>query len=189
MMRMLAYHKRLPAAPLERAAGRSKMLRKTRIWDVLLILVTGIGGPVLHLYAPVIRCVPWMAVLVPVNESVWEHLKLLYFPAVSVMLLRYLFTGELQRGILTTFASGLWRAMLLMICGFYTVSGILGALWLPADIGLFYVCMIYMVIYLRRHADRQRGNNLPGVLLLLLMAAGFVYFTYFPPEIGLFTEI
>ena len=171
---------------LDRAAQRSHMLRKTLIWDILLLVVLSVSGPVIHYYAPLLCRIPVLQVFVPVSESVWEHLKLLFFPAALVLLLRYLVTGNLQKGIVTTFSAGLWRAMLLMIGGFYTCTGILGKLWLPADIALYYLCVLFLVLYIRRHATGQKKGSLPGMLFMLLMAGCLIWFTYHVPQIGLF---
>lgn len=171
---------------LDRAAQRSHMLRKTVIWDILLFVALSVSGPLVHYYAPLLCRIPVLAAFVPVSESVWEHLKLLFFPAALVLLLRYLVTGNLQKGIATTFAAGLWRAMLLMVCGFYTCTGILGKLWLPADIALYYICVIFLVLYIRRHATGQKKSSLPGILFLILMAGCLIWFTYHVPQMGLF---
>lgn len=192
-MRILLYHKRLSGRTehpvLDRAAQRKHMLHKTILWDIALVLVSGILGPLLHLYAPLLCRMPVLAVLVPVNESVWEHLKLLFFPAALTACIRYCCTGNLQKGILSTIASGLWRTMLLMVCGFYSISGILGGITLWTDIALFYFCAVYLTIFVRQHANTQRKNNLPGIVFLLLLTGCFIWFTYHPPGIGLFQVI
>lgn len=189
-MRVMLYHRNIPIRTekpiLERAAQRQHILKKTILWDIALLLLLSILGPVLHLYAPLLCRIPMVSVVIPANESVWEHLKLLFFPAALVGCIRYIWTGSLQKGILTTYASGLWKTFLLMVCGYYSIRGILGQMSLWADITLFYLCVIFLTIYIRRNAAQQKKNSLPGALFLLLLTGCFIRFTYHPPEIGLF---
>ena len=188
-MKILLYHERLSAAQqsiTERAAQRSHMLHKTLFWDLGLLVLLLLSGSLLHYYAlypaqmPVLRC------FVPACGSVWESLKLLFFPAVLVAVLRYLVTGKLQKGILTTYATGLTLCELLMIVLLYTLRGVLGleSFWL--DTGVYCFCGICLTLYMLRQANRQKLPNLPGALTLGFMTAGFIWFTDAPPAIGLF---
>ncbi len=188
-MRVLLYHKEMNGTPkpvLDRASHRQHMLHKTLLWDVVLFVVLSISGPLAHYYAPLLCRIPVLAVFVPVNESVWEHMKLLFFPALLIGGIRYLWTGELQKGIMTTFASGLWRAMLLMVCLYYSISGISGSILLWMDITLYYVGVIFLTLYVRIHATGQKKSSLPGMVFLLLMTGCFIRFTYCPPDLGIF---
>lgn len=189
-MRVLLYHRSIPHRTetplLDRAAQRQHLLKKTILWDAALVLLLSILGPVVHLYAPLLCRIPVLSVLVPINESVWEHLKLIFVPTVVLACIRYIWTGDLQKGILTTYSSGLWRTFLLMVCGYYSITGILGRMSLWADITLFYVCVIFLTIYIRRNAGAQKKSSLPGALFLLLLTGCFIWFTYHPSGIGLF---
>ncbi|MDE6729907.1 MAG: hypothetical protein K2J71_03930, partial [Oscillospiraceae bacterium] len=197
----LVYHKNLSASPknsgqdqdhtiLERAAQRKHMLKKTILWDILLLFLIGIGSTLIWMFSPVLSQIPALHVLTPIRTSVWENLKLLYFPAFFVGLLRYLCMGNLQKGILTTYAEALLLAMSLFTAGHYIIAGILGKFYLLADVIFFYLSMMLLVWYLRTHADRQKKNSLPGFFMLLLLTGCFIYFTFrIPEQIGLFQEI
>ena len=188
-MKILLYHERLSAAQqsiTERAAQRSHMLHKTLLWDAALLLVLLLTGSVLHYYAPYVSQFPVLRCFVPVRGSVWESLKLLFFPSLLIAVLRYLVTGKLQKGILTTYATGLALCELLMIVLLYTLRGVLGlqSFWL--DTGVYGICGMFLTLYMLRQANRQKLPNLPGVLTLGFMTAGFIWFTDAPPAIGLF---
>lgn len=190
-MRMICYRKPLcseqEAQILDRAAHKKHLLKKLVLWDILLFAVVGILGPLMH-YA-VSPMIPVLQFIVPVNESIWEHLKLLFFPALLVGIIRRLAAGKLQHGILTTFAEGILLSMLLMITGFYTYSGILGMHDRRADIALFYLCVLFLTCYIHIRSSGQKKSSLSGLIILLLLAGCFFYFTLDPPQIGLFLDL
>lgn len=191
-MRVLLYHKHLCHSEediLERAAQRKHMLRKTIYWDILLFLMTGIGGTLLFLFSPALMRIPAICALVPVRNSVWEVLKILFMPTFLTGILRYLWTGNLQKGILTTYAQGISLTMILFMLLHYLYTGILGTEYFRADMLIFYLCVIFLVWYMRSRADRQKKNSLPGFLFFILITGCFIYFTFNPPAIGLFQEI
>ena len=121
-----------------------------------------IGGSALHfLYTALPN--PLTALIAPVNESVWEHLKLLYYPTLLTAYLLSKCTMERQRlwsGFLIAvlamplFLVGVYY---LLVCGF-GVEGLL------ADIGLYVVTMaggftLAYVFYRTEAAVRAAGEG------------------------------
>ena len=191
-MRILLYHKDFCKPEqdiLERAAQRKHILKKTIWWDIFLFLMAGLGGTLLFLFSPALMKIPALYAVVPVRNSIWETLKIMYFPTVLTALIRYLCTGNLQKGILTTYAEGLGLTMGIFITVHYLITGILGTEYFIADMLLFYISVSILVRYLRIHADRQKKSSLPGVIFILLLTGCFFYFTFYPPALGLFAEI
>ena len=191
-MRILLYHKNFCKPEqdiLERAAQRKHMLKKTVWWDVFLFLMTSLGGTLLFLFSPVLMKIPVVCAFVPVQNSVWENLKIIYTPSVLTVLIRYFCTGNLQKGILTTYAEGVILTMGIFLTAHYLITGILGTEYFLADIVIFYTCSIILVRYLRTHADRQKKSSLSGFLFILLLTGCFLYFTFYPPVLGIFAEI
>ena len=114
-MKILLYHKNLHSVEkniLERASKRKHMLKKTIIWDILLFIFISIGSMLIWIFSPVLAQIPGLSIFIPVRVSTWEHLKLLYFPTFFIAFARYLFMGNLQKGILTTYA----QSILLVLC-------------------------------------------------------------------------
>lgn len=192
-MQIIYYHKNNHSERerqiLDRAAHKKHLLKKTILWDLFLFCTLSILGPVMHYFGPILVNFPILKGIFPFNESIWEHLKLLFFPAAVVGILRRLVCGKLQHGILTTFAEGIVIAMLLIVTGFYSYSGILGMHILPMDIALFYVCSLVLTVYVSHKASRQKNSSLPGILVLLLLAGCFLFFSYNIPNIGLFWDL
>ncbi len=191
-MQVICYHRKQrndDTGILDRAMHKKHQLKKLVLWDILLFAIVGVLGPVLHFASPFLAGIPLLQFITPINESIWEHLKLLYFPAVLVALLRRLMTGKLQHGILTTFAEGLLAAMLLTVILFYTYSGVIGTIYLWADILLFYLSALVLTLYVHIRSSRQKKSSLPGLFVLLLLAGCFFCFTLNPPDLGIFRDI
>lgn len=127
----------------------------------------------------------------PVNESTWEHLKLLFFPMLAVIIVSCLAYGRRMPGLLFAQAVGVLAGMLAIVVFFYTYSGILGRHLLLLDIADFVIGVA--VAFGVSHAllkKRQWSTtwDFVGLLLLLLLLAAFLVFTVFPPQIGLFLD-
>ena len=189
-MHLIFYHKSAPdpALPItDRAAERAHLLRKTAWWDAGLLLLLAGPGMLFYWYAPILRTIPMLAWLVPCSASPWEQLKPLFWPVCFLAVLRLFCTGKLQKGLLTTFALGLYQAMGGFLAGFYIISGIWGRELPLLVFFLYWLHAGVLLLYLRRHANRQSRSNLPGTVLLLAAAVCFVLFTYHAPQIGLFS--
>lgn len=125
---------------------------------------------------------------VPVNESIWEHMKLFFFPMLFTALLLTVLIRRSYPRIFTGMLGGLLAGTLSIPTLFYTYSGILGFSLPAVDIGIFYVsvCAGFLTAYrltLRPSADSFRP--LFSCLALLLLAA-FVLFSYSAPPLGIF---
>ncbi len=125
----------------------------------------------------------------PVNESTWEHMKLLFFP----MLVFSLYATAKLRTQYPCADSAMALATLvgtfLIPVLFYTYSGILGFNLAVIDISTFYISVIAAFYTAYKAVLSCKANKHKSILNILLFAlsAAFVVFTVFPLNIGLFT--
>lgn len=124
----------------------------------------------------------------PVNESTWEHMKLLFFP---MLIAAYVLKRKLQteyRCIGSALGLGILSGTFLIPVLFYTYSGILGFHVSAADIGIFYLSVLFAFyityLYTTNCAAEKYNIFLKSALLVLFLC--FLLFTSFPPGIGLF---
>ena len=145
-----------------------------------------LGGSALHfLYDAAPN--PLTALVSPVNESVWEHLKLLFWP----MLLTAVF---LARGTDDRYAlwSGIFAAELLMplflLGGYYLLRCGFGAAGLPLDIALYVVTMALGFFVAYRIFRSGKLANAAGWLLVpvILYGASLILFTFAAPRLAVF---
>lgn len=126
----------------------------------------------------------------PVNESTWEHMKLLFFP----MLLYSIFTIPKWKNrypcITSSLLSGILLGTLLIPVIFYTYTGILGYHIFILDFLTFVFSVIiafYTSYKLTLSCKAKKTAFIPGIFICITTIC-FILFTYYPPDIGLFSE-
>lgn len=128
------------------------------------------------------------ALFCPVNESVWEHLKLVFFPILFVTAAQYLrYRPNPIRFFYCRFLAAIC-AMGMTVTLFYTYIGIIGRDFLLIDILIFLVSMLFafrMDTYFYRMNLKIPSQSAVFSLWIAVSVCFFV-FTCFPPDIPLF---
>lgn len=159
--------------------------------DMLSFLFIAIAGTLCHFLYEWTKS-PLAALFCPVNESVWEHLKLLYFPFLFFTLQSALCTGRHPR----ISSSNLYSRLLAVLCGmlsiitlYYTYTGIIGKNYLFPDI-LIFLISITVTLRLIPHFQNTLSTT-PSFTAIytswLLLTLSFFLFTCYPPNLPLFT--
>ncbi len=124
-----------------------------------------------------------------VNESVWEHLKLLFFPMLLSTIIGYFYIGKSTSNFLCSKVLGILASMSFIIIFFYTYTGIIGKSIVFIDIASFFVAVIlgeYLAYKLM--ISNFKCNNIIAIIILATTLICFIVFTYFTPNIGLFKD-
>ncbi|MBQ9931905.1 MAG: hypothetical protein IJO79_06065 [Firmicutes bacterium] len=163
---------------------------KIKEWASTGFILTSAAGTLLHFIYGWFGDVPLVMVFGAVNESPWEHLKLLFWPVLIFSLIEKLAAGHARRGFFFSRILGACLGMAFILVVFYTYSGILGRHLVAVDISLFYgaVALTYLFSTLSLKRDRfsQPVFQLAVFPLTLFLIYIFVYFTFFPPVLPLF---
>lgn len=137
-------------------------------------------------YLPITAC------LAPVNESIWEHLKLLAFPMLLLSVPEYLIYGKNFPNYLPVRLLSILIGMGGILVSFYTYTGILGTHYLIADMLtlVFGAATAYLFSYHFLHSIRFSSRNAvfqaqAGFLVLII---AFILFTWYPPDLAVFQE-
>ena len=167
------------------------MKQRFRRWELAGLAFTLAAGTALHfLYGWWPH--PVTAAVAPVNESVWEHTKLLFTPLFLFSLLQLPWLRRCCPGLAAARAVSAGAGVGLIVVLYYTYSGILGYHILPADIAVFVIstCAAFALDgWLgRRWASAGFAARVLGIAALLAMAAIFVWFTFHPPALALFRD-
>ena len=126
----------------------------------------------------------------PVNESTWEHMKLVFFPMLLYsFFVKYKLKNE-SECISKAFMHGILAATFVLPVLFYTYSGVLGynIAWLNILTFIVSVIIGFVVVYVKAKScmsDRWL-LLLNGIVFSLVIA--FMVFSYYPPAIGIFNE-
>lgn len=132
-----------------------------------------------------------VAIVGAVNESTWEHLKLLFFPFILFSIVEYLLYGKHSKCFFTVKARSVLLGMLTIVTAFYTYTGILGKNYLPLDIGTFILGVIVSYLYSYRHLSNSENtcssySEIFSIFIIILLIIAFAVFTFNPPSLGIF---
>ena len=163
--------------------------RRLKSMEIVSCLISLTGGVLLHFLYDWSRQSPFAACIAPINESTWEHLKLLFYPLLLMSIAEYYLLDKPDTDYWNIKTFAILLGMAFIVAGFYTYSGILGFTLPPVDIGLFFAGVMIAYCYSYQHlkeGTRYTLSNIPFFLILAAAAFLFVLFTWLPPEIALF---
>jgi len=164
---------------------------KIFIWEIAGAFIISIFGSFFHFVFALLGEWPPSALIAAVNESVWEHLKLAFWPALFFALIEWTFLRKETKYFWTAKAYGMISMPIIIASFFYGYTAISGhnILWLDISLFVFAVFAGQMISYrlMLRHSISFKAKFL-AVILLVLMVASFSLFTFFPPHCFLFCD-
>ena len=164
--------------------------RERRTLETAGMLFTLLFGNLLHFVYDWTGQAGWAAYLSAVNESTWEHMKLLAVPwlvwTVVTIVVNRCAASALPRAI------GLLAGLAAIPALFYTYTGILGKSIDVVNILIFQAAVLLAYFVSASLQKSARLSSVPfqilGILLHLLAALAFLFFTSFPPPLPLFVD-
>ena len=126
-----------------------------------------------------------------VNESVWEHLKLGFWPALMYMALEYGRFGKSANNFRFAKTLGIYLIPITIVVLYYSYTAILGHGVLMVDIAIFVVAVAVgqLLSYkLMIAAPIPARVNRFARIALVLLGILFVLFTFYPPRLPLFRD-
>lgn len=134
---------------------------------------------------------PIVALFSAVNESTWEHLKLLFFPMLLLTIIELLFTEKRQLPSNYLFARtiGILSGMAFIVIAFYTLTGVFAKLPDAVNIALYFLG-VFLALCIENKINRGNSQNHSAfaAIILLTLTIAFFVFTKYPPSIGLFAN-
>lgn len=159
---------------------------------IIEFAVLGVLGVVWHfIYEWSGKSMP-ISLVAPINESTWEHLKILFFPFLLYSAIQYFLIKEKPENYLPALASGLFFGMLTIPVFFYTYTGILGYDISSLNILSYYIALAvtlyikYRIIKNKNH--KSRVIKYLSAYFLIRTAILFFWWTFAPPLIDLFVS-
>lgn len=131
------------------------------------------------------------AIIAPVNESVWEHLKMAFWALMIYSLAEYPFLRSSVSNFLLAKALGSTVLIVTIPLIFYSYTRIAGTHLLWMDILSFVVSTALcqtIACNLYRRSPCSRKVRLSSLFYLLLIALLFALWTYMPPELEIFRD-
>ena len=166
------------------------MKQSIGLWQLWGFAVTSLGGTILHFLYEWVGEAAWIAPLSGVNESTWEHMKLLFWPMILFAAVQSLFFKD-RRDFWCVKLRGILLGLVLIPVIFYTYNGVVGKSpdWL--NIAIFFISAAIAYFREWRLFNSEQGRcKMPklAVALLSVIALLFVVFTFWTPEIGIFQD-
>ena len=98
------------------------MYRRLNIFLIIGAVFTIITGTLLHFVYEWSGESLFVGIFSPINESVWEHLKLLFFPMSVWILIGYFIFGKKFKTYIPSAVIGILSGMILIPMWFYTYT-------------------------------------------------------------------
>lgn len=160
-------------------------------WELAGMLFVIVLGTLLHFTYTWSGQNMFVGVFSAVNESVWEHLKLGFWPAFAFVFIEYFFFGNKLKNYFLVKEIEVYSIVILIPVLFYTYTGILGYNTLPLDISTFVISVIaakFLSYELLNTKNKAKFSTVIPLAFLFFLAALFVIFTFYPPILPFFKD-
>ena len=165
--------------------------RNIRKWELVGIAVIASLGAMFHFIFEWSGELPPIGVFAPVSESVFEHLKMPYWPALLYAVIEYRHIKEYTKNFIIAKTASLYVMPLTTMAIFYAYTTITGTESLIADIVLFVgsVALGQFVGYKIMIKD-PLPSALYKAAIVGLISLGIIYavLTFYPPHLPLFLD-
>ncbi|MBR2441690.1 MAG: hypothetical protein IKB20_01260 [Clostridia bacterium] len=166
-------------------------MKNIPLWQFAGFVITVFLGTLLHfLYGWTGENIS-VAHFSAVNESTWEHMKILFFPAFLLAIVQNKFFKENYENFWCVKGVGILTSTLLVPVLFYTYNGAFGSSPDWVNIAIFFVSAgvgVWLEARLFKKGNRPCKLAKAVLILLILMAVCFVIFTFAPPMLPLFLD-
>ncbi len=165
------------------------MKRSILLWQMLGLTVTSLLGTLLHFLYEWLPS-PIVAAFSGVNESTWEHMKLIFWPMLAFAVFQYFFFRD-RPDFWCIKLRGTLLGLILIPTLFYGYNGIIGKSpdWL--NISIFFICAAIAYFYEARKFKSDTAvckSPKIAVLIFTLIAVFFIVFTFITPKINIFKD-
>ncbi len=161
---------------------------KYEIWGLVFVCVAGTLG---HFMYDLCRESAIIGAICPVNESPWEHMKLLFFPTLIYTVFEAYKLRQDKFNVFFAKYAGAALAIWTSLSIYYTANGALGKSVEFISIASFYIAAVAGTALSYALISSSIGRGMPNGISVGLMLATvvlFILFTFEPPLIPLFQD-
>jgi len=164
-----------------------------KVYNWIGIAVVCIASVPLHFLYEWLGELAVVGMFAPINESIWEHLKLVFWPLLLWWGLGYLiFQGSKNLSLNKWIAAGttsIMFSMLFIVSWYYTWTHGIGLESSIIDIGSLFIAVPLgqlIAIHVYRVIQPRTIYFILSALLLISFAGMFIGFTFFTPDLPIF---
>ncbi len=167
------------------------MKKSLCFWQFTGFVFTGIIGTLLHFLFDWSGKSTIVGLFSAVNESIWEHMKLLYFPMLIFSFLENNLLGEKYENFWCAKLLGFLAGLTAIPVIYYTYTGVLGVSADWFNILIFFIAAAISFCLETKIIKGGRECTLSPTaakIIILLIGLVFLIFTFIPPHIPLFKD-
>ena len=166
------------------------MKQRSILWQAVGFAAVTFVGTILHFLYDWTGGSILVAPFSGVNESTWEHMKLLFWPMFLFALVQWLFFKDQENYWCVKLAQNLLGLVLIPVL-FYTYNGVFGKSPDWINIAIFYITALLVFLFEWWAFKRDWLPCMRPLLafsVICLIGVLFVVFTFMPPQIPLFQD-
>lgn len=160
-------------------------------WQTAGFIFTSVLGTFLHFLFELTGGSMAAALVSAVNESIWEHMKLIFYPMALFALIEYRAWGREEPRFWCIKLLGILLGLMLIPVAYYTYTGILGVNTDWFNVTIFFIAAgaAYWLETKRFVSDRScRLGEKTAIVALCLIAATFALLTFRPVKRPFFAD-
>ncbi len=168
-----------------------KLIFNLSIWGAVFAVLF---GTVLHFFYGWSGNNFIVGLVAPVNESPWEHMKLVFTPLILFAFVDYAFLKSKVKDYCFALMKEIGIAIFFILAVFYIYTTIVGHSILAIDISSFVIGIIlaklfgYRILTGKYKNYEFNGLNTIASIILVTLAIFFISATINPPRVGLFKD-
>ena len=166
---------------------RQSVLAYELVGMVFIIIL----GSVLHFTFEWSGSQPVVGVFSAVNESVWEHMKLAFWPSLLFMVIEYGLFKKAVSNFALAKTIGVYLMVFIIPIVFYSYTAFTGGSVFVIDILTFIVSIIVgqlasykLLTYKRLPTNLEKLS----MIALVILGLAFALFTFYPPQLPIFRD-
>ena len=167
------------------------MKKSIVFWQVMGFIFVSVVGTIMHFVYDWSSHNVAVGMVSAINESIWEHIKLLYFPMLVFTLIENKFLKYEYKNFWISKAVGFLIGILLIPALYYTYTGAFGikADWFNIMIFFITTAIVFFIETKIIKSSREYRVS-PTVLkaFILILGALFLIFTIYTPKAPLFRD-
>ena len=166
----------------------NKRLLKNQIIGFIIVCIAGTLGHFVFKWSGENKII---GLFFSVNESPWEHLKLLFFPFFAYTIYTSVKFRQDKFNVFFANCAGVYLGMWSIISYFYTFTSISGNPSEFINVSSFFVGVAIAFVISYFLIDNSIGKGMPnafGLLIMIFTAFVFFLFTFKPPYLPLFQD-
>lgn len=155
-------------------------MKNLKCYTIAGMLFVLIAGTIAHFLYDWSNHNPIVGLFTPINESIWEHMKLVFFPMLLYALFMIFQCHRQYPCLISSLCFGIIIGSLLIPVFYYAYTAILGKNFFILDIGVFIISILiaFWLSYKLTVSCKLKGSTILLCSLVCILFFCFLLFTY-----------